>query len=1576
MNSIVRIPSRSPRVQAQPRRDHFFAALALAVVCIAAPASAGDWPAYRHDARRSNVTDEALAFPLRETWRHVPAQAPRPAWGEPLHMINRLDFDYAPHPVSAGGMVFTGSTSEDTVRAMDLKTGAARWHFVTGGPVRFPPQFSEGRIYAGSDDGFVYCLDAASGRLLWKFRAGPDDDLNIGNGRMISRWPVRTGVLVADGTVYFAAGMWNAEGIHVCALKADSGAVAWRNDTSGFTGVAFKGTTDPERADMILSNPTHQGEFGSAGTTPQGAPLASGDTLLIPNGIGFPSRFIRSTGVYVPWESTFAPDPGNGGAAGGTWGCIEGTTYYTFAKHRADILGIGGYPMEGTATRAGGGARTGDVPQLNIHPPDTGSKNSANVRIHDKGKVSAVVSDRKVFARHAYGLAMAGGTLIVGLDGAVIAEDPQTKKELWRASVDGQAREIAIADGRLLVGTDRGVIHCFENGNGGAAPKISASALAPRTGLTAASPSATHAIDQVRKAGMDIGFALLIGDPDAALSIPLASATRLQIVNVLPDEAAATRLREHLITGTAFCGTRIHAITAPQFDRLPFARYFANAVIVAGPAAGLSGRELYRVLRPCGGILIAPGLTPAEAQALLKSSGAPAGEIRSGGLALIRDRLTGALDWDRAVPSDRLVAGPMRVLWFGGPDTMQNQDFRQNLSNQPVIVSGRYLVTGEKLLTCVDAYNGTVQWSRPIPRKYPGIHDVDVVLYSTSELTAPEKLGTSRSIRIGSAETIYLALGKSCWRDRGEVWIELDTRTGEQRRVLGEWTAPPAISIKTPQTWPIAVDAAHAGTVTLGTSAEGIVATLVTKDPAASKLDSWDLFFDFRPAEKRCGLYGHGAFHIVVNPAQNSAAPAAWSRGTGTFHAQPVVSGERTAAGTKTTVTFPWAEIEKLTGARPASFGFAATLNSHDGGADEKIVRRHLFGDSMADAVNNGWANIFPGDAPASVQPPAILGALTAELRKQAVNPSWEKTGPAVDDPAALAPRIHPLTGELEPKIYRSGTGGCGTPFFSSTSRFGRAAAMLGLYDFVDDSGLRTFCGIKAGCSTPMIAALGMLIIPPEGDHCICAFPFQTTVTLAPADKRLNEDWAIFHDRPADTLIRQAAINLGAYGDRRDDDGTLWLSFPRSPDKGPGYSFSAETNKATAPSGLWMQFMSPAMQVPMEIEYQETGAGHRPEEDIITPNWMWTSWLPNRFRKEFAPYRVNTDIVHIGGTTRPWIYGSGARGIRKAVFQLDLRKPLAATRAVQPPVVDGKIAESEWGAKADATLPFTKTDVFLRQDADHLFIAMKRLPVVNRLGAIVAWSKTAAGEDAPIWEDDSGEVFLSDAVSGKVVHLGVSASGARFDALCADANAKTEDSKWNGAWRSAVVANDTGLVIEFAIPLKTLAAAGLATDSLGINFQINQRDISAEILRFPGGQGRDWKPKQTNGEALTYLGLEGRAHCRNFTPLGLGTAPALKPRPFTVRLHFAEVEDAKPGERVFDVKLQDQVVIKDLDVVKAAGGPRKALVREFPHVMAGDTLTLEFISHTTPVKAGAAPILSGLEFFDEEFRAGARKSDR
>ena len=129
-----------------------------------------------------------------------------------------------------------------------------------------------------------------------------------------------------------------------------------------------------------------------------------------------------------------------------------------------------------------------------------------------------------------------------------------------------------------------------------------------------------------------------------------------------------------------------------------------------------------------------------------------------------------------------------------------------------------------------------------------------------------------------------------------------------------------------------------------------------------------------------------------------------------------------------------------------------------------------------------------------------------------------------------------------------------------------------------------------------------------------------------------------------------------------------------------------------------------------------------------------------------------------------------------------------------------------------------------------------------------------------------------------------------------------------------------------AIPWKTLTGAGLRTDRLIIDL------ASRGLLRRPPRLGR------------------------GFENLKAVPDSAATPRRLTVRLHFAERAGIKPGQRVFDVKLGDKVVLEDFDVVKAAGGPDRAVVKTFDDVATARALSIEF----TP-KASAPPILSGIE---------------
>jgi hypothetical protein len=75
---------------------------------------------------------------------------------------------------------------------------------------------------------------------------------------------------------------------------------------------------------------------------------------------------------------------------------------------------------------------------------------------------------------------------------------------------------------------------------------------------------------------------------------------------------------------------------------------------------------------------------------------------------------------------------------------------------------------------------------------------------------------------------------------------------------------------------------------------------------------------------------------------------------------------------------------------------------------------------------------------------------------------------------------------------------------------------------------------------------------------------------------------------------------------------------------------------------------------------------------------------------------------------------------------------------------------------------------------------------------------------------------------------------------------------------------------------------------------------------------------------------------------------------YKVDLYFAEPYDVGSGERVFDVKLEGKTVLKDFDIVKAAGGAGRAIVKEFDAVRTGPVLDISLV----PVRG--KPLLCGV----------------
>jgi len=498
------------------------------------------------------------------------------------------------------------------------------------------------------------------------------------------------------------------------------------------------------------------------------------------------------------------------------------------------------------------------------------------------------------------------------------------------------------------------------------------------------------------------------------------------------------------------------------------------------------------------------------------------------------------------------------------------------------------------------------------------------------------------------------------------------------------------------------------------------------------------------------------------------------------------------------------------------------------------------------------------------------------------------------------------------PKVWLKAFG-CSGLSCSATSVFTRSGS-LGSYDFADDSGMRNFGGLRPSCGQSTIAALGLWIVNEGSSSCECSYSYQTSLAFAPGQRRLHEDWAVFYDWKVDSIVRRAAVNLGAPGDRRDDNRTLWVGFPRPSTEERFYPKRPSNGSWLNIPGVPQQNMPIALQVPLTIDLFEGG----------------------------GTYRMNADRVRIKDTDRPWMYTSGYRGIRKATMKLDFLQRLATSKLVAPPKVDGQPDKAEWGSEPTVVLKDSKTKVFLRHDENHLYVSSFRPPIIDRRGQAEKWQQRMTKRDSQVYRDDSWEIFLTDHQSRKVVHLAVSASGAQYDALSTDG--RRETIRWNAEWRSAVTANEKGFATEIAVPWKLLAEAGLDKNRLAINFQVNRR--------------------YNLGEALMYLGFPGRDSCENFAPLGIGKAPSPTPRKYLVRLHFSELEDVRTGERSFDVLIQGRKKLEAFDVAKNAGR-HCAVVREFEDVVANETITIEFIQKNSREGKAHPPMLSAIELLEQ-----------
>jgi len=1100
--------------------------LAILVVVLAPAAVAGDWPMWRFDACRTAASPDELPADLDLEWV-LELPPPAPAWPAAQ---NKLHFDLSYEPVVMGETIFVPSMVHDSLTAYDTETGGEQWRFYADGPVRLAPVAANGKVYFSSDDGRLYCLDAATGGVVWQFRGGPSGRKILGNERLISMWPSRGAPVWRDGTIYFTASIWPVMGIFVYALDAETGAVIWSNTGEGCRWTAQQ----------------HVGAWAFASVAPQGHCVATDDLLLVSGGRTLPAAFDRATGAYVYFDAdarTWHRDQGGyavaamrdwffcgpGNRSGNHPGMYQLADSAPVQETRASVL-TEDVVYEMTGGKVCARDLTGPSPTLaevwSLTPSDT---------------VTAV-------------FCKAGSRLYAGGPNHVIAiEDLGVSGvERWNETIAGHPTTMLAADDKLFVVTEEGCLYCFgEAGTGTAAPSGPAALIdwPPEDEWT------IEAEAILAETGVTRGYCLVLGLGTGRLAEELVRQSDLCVVGLDPSSSTVETLRERWDDMGVPCA-RLSALAGEVWSaELP--PYMASLVVSEDPdAAGIGNGLLFagamfESLRPYGGVACFPSSAQGLFdQAAASGSLANAEAGTSGDHALLTrvGALPDSADWthhygdasNTLVSKDKRVKAPLGILWFGGSS---NEPLLPVHGHGPTeeVAAGRLFIEGGDLMRAMDVYTGRVLWEKALP-------DVGQYFDTRSGQPGANHLGSNYA---SAADGVYVAYGEECLR--------LDPETGE---TLETFVLPGDPVFAQVKVW------------------EGLLVAAVGP-----------VIFDADPIGDRNWNASCSTDLVVMN---RYTGVVQWSRtAENAFHHNTIIAGrlpdDREVIYCIDRLPPEHEAALRRRGLTPADVGAEYRLLALNALNGEEIwsTAQDVFGTWLAYSAQ--YDVLLQSGRPSILMPPGEPMGRFITYRGTNGTVLWEindavwDTGPYMLHGNTLMTQLplggmgldlltgerrmrkHPLTGEwLSWSFVRSY--GCGTSVASENLVTFRSGA-AGYYDLTNNGGVGNLGGFKSGCTSSLVVAGGVFNAPDYTALCNCSYQNQTSLALVHMPE--VEMWTDSVVDEGTGPVKQVGINLGAPGDRVADNGLLWLEYPS------GGSDSPDIDVQTVPEEpQWFRYHS------------------------------------------------------------------------------------------------------------------------------------------------------------------------------------------------------------------------------------------------------------------------------------------------------------------------------------------------------------------------------------------------------------------
>ncbi len=1254
-----------------------------------------------------------------------------------------------------------------------------------------------------------------------------------------------------------------------------------------------------------------------AGVAPQGYLVATQDKLLISGGRSVPAAYDRRTGQFLYYHlNTYGKT--------GTCEVMASDNYFfnSGAIYRlSDGMGISSSPASVIADETIIGKKDNTIMAYKLKPGAKKAEGTWQGRIPPEvGRIHLKAGSRLYCSGE-------------GDDGTILALDvPVNKaqpKVSWQAKVDGEVWTMLAADGRLFVVTLQGSLYCFADGR--TEPIHHARRLEPL--LAGPSRWKNRASQILETTGEKEGYCLLLGLGTGELLFELVNQSELHIVALDPDAEKVASMRRKLDEAGLY-GTRV-AVHLGDVTTAQLPPYMANLVVSEDlDAAGFEKGDIFieRVfhsLRPYGGTACfsAPRKRHAAILRRATASELPGCTTASSGRFITLTRagaLADSADWthqyadaaNTVMSQDKRVKAPLGLLWFGGPSNDKILP-RHGHGPSPQVVGGRLFIEGRNLLRAVDVYTGRLLWERQF-------QDLGQYYDSTDHQPGANEIGSN-----------YVCLSDAVYVVYGDTIHVLDPATG---RTTKEFSMP-------------GEDKPRWGTLLVW---EDLL--LATASPFHIPLKDnhgrAQLPANMRPIIEKGADWQYLA---GGRPDDDWAEP---DFDAGTWKTAPAGFGSDNDGNNKTVLkdmegrysvvyirkSFSVPEPENINGLGLVinyDDAFIAYLNGKEILRVGVVSGRGARASGIDKRKTRGW-EYFKIDRPGS-----FLRKGTNVLAIEGHNEKVTSSGFTLDPYLVVVPdesggtsqparRVAGQRDELvaEPRVDLAGvTGVTANADYASGSEillamdrhsgtliWKRSAKYSFRHNTIAAAAGKVFC--IDGMSEAQLAYFKRRGLKIEKEHTLYAYDVQTGGLLWKTDQNVFGTWLAYsseHDvlleagsHSGDRATDEADRGMAAY--KGSDGQVLW----RTDDsyKGPPIIYHPST-VSSGPNRDWV------------ITQTGGGSGSAAEEakayDLLTGKTVMREHL-------------------LTGQIIPWTWVR-FKGCNTAIASENLLTFRSASGAFVD-LTAGQGTASIGGFKsgctsnliiADGVLnapDYTRTCVCSYQNQASLalihspevaywtfdyYLSPSEPTPVKQVGINFGAPGNRYGENGTLWLE-----FPS--IGGPSPDVPV--------------RVECKDPQW--------LRHDSSLVEGQYNWITASGVTGIREVRIRMFLQPGRNPSVVDAFDKHIGQIPTWSEDQIKGAFE-------------------------QPRPYTVRLYFAEIEECEPGQRVFNVSLQGRTVLENFDIAREAGGANRTVVREFKGINVKDDLKVALcVAGILPAPEGgtrstrqAEPLLCGIEIIAE-----------